>query len=455
MTDRDIELTRRKILAGAGAVGAAGIGAGLGTSALFSDEETFTNNTITAGTLNLLVDYYSYWDQGNYGSGQVQGTQDGSGTISGTLTDVKPGDNGLVALCPRIEGNPAYLWLCGELTANDENSVTEPEADADPNNPTEQPGADIDGDGELAQHVAVTLRYCELDDDIADNGGFEPSDVAATADVWSGSLAGLLAGIENGVPLDGAATGDGFPTPGEQACFAGSNGESAENPCLCLEWEVPAGVGNEIQSDSLAFDLQVFAEQCRNNDGTRNPCCTCGPDEVALELPDGTRTCVPVWSGEESVADFYDFEPYSSQNAAIQDLDTTNLFVYEDGNGDRSLVVVHDRNDSGDSNGGTVSATLAGTDASQSWLARDDDPGNDTYGSVGSTASVDWTWSAPNTDGGALGTLSADFDLGVEFEFYDGIDTLQYLSEDGESVVIADGIANGETVSARLSTCDN
>jgi predicted ribosomally synthesized peptide with SipW-like signal peptide len=63
MSDNNIELSRRKILAGLGAVGAAGAGAGLGTSALFSDEETFEGNTITAGTLDLKVDWeehYSY-----------------------------------------------------------------------------------------------------------------------------------------------------------------------------------------------------------------------------------------------------------------------------------------------------------------------------------------------------------------------------------------------------------
>jgi len=58
-----INLTRRKILAGMGAMGAAGAGAGLGTSALFSDEESFENNSLTAGQLDLKVDWeehYSY-----------------------------------------------------------------------------------------------------------------------------------------------------------------------------------------------------------------------------------------------------------------------------------------------------------------------------------------------------------------------------------------------------------
>jgi predicted ribosomally synthesized peptide with SipW-like signal peptide len=63
MTDDTIELTRRKVLASVGAVGAAGAIGGYGTSALFSDEEMFEDNTITAGTLDLKIDWeehYSY-----------------------------------------------------------------------------------------------------------------------------------------------------------------------------------------------------------------------------------------------------------------------------------------------------------------------------------------------------------------------------------------------------------
>jgi len=63
MTDK-IELSRRKVLAGLGTIGVASAGAGLGTSAYFSDVETFTNNRLVAGSLDLKVDWeehYSDW----------------------------------------------------------------------------------------------------------------------------------------------------------------------------------------------------------------------------------------------------------------------------------------------------------------------------------------------------------------------------------------------------------
>jgi predicted ribosomally synthesized peptide with SipW-like signal peptide len=56
-----MELSRRKILAGMGAVGAAGAAAGLGTSALFSDAEEFANNQITAGQLDLVMDWEEHY----------------------------------------------------------------------------------------------------------------------------------------------------------------------------------------------------------------------------------------------------------------------------------------------------------------------------------------------------------------------------------------------------------
>jgi predicted ribosomally synthesized peptide with SipW-like signal peptide len=58
------DLSRRKVLAGLGAVGLASAGAGLGTSAFFSDQETFTNNSLVAGSLDMKVDWeehYSDW----------------------------------------------------------------------------------------------------------------------------------------------------------------------------------------------------------------------------------------------------------------------------------------------------------------------------------------------------------------------------------------------------------
>jgi predicted ribosomally synthesized peptide with SipW-like signal peptide len=263
MSKKKLELTRRRVLGGLGTIGVASAAAGLGTSAYLNDTESFDNNMVTAGTLDLLVDYYSYWDQGSAGMGQVSGTADGE-AVTAELSDVKPGDNGIIAFCPRIETNPAYLWLCGELTSSSENKYTEPEPEDD------------NGEGELEENIQVDVNYCTVADDVGEP--FDPEDVTTETTAWSGTLAEFLATAQTGIPLDGEADGPGaespigFHDPGDQASFAGTGDDDPENPCLCIDWDVPTTVGNEIQGDSLKFDLQFHALQARHNDGTMNPC---------------------------------------------------------------------------------------------------------------------------------------------------------------------------------------
>jgi predicted ribosomally synthesized peptide with SipW-like signal peptide len=68
---RDIDPSRRKALAALGSIGVASAGAGLGTGAYFSDQETFENNRLVAGTLDMKVaatNWYSDWsaDEGEH-----------------------------------------------------------------------------------------------------------------------------------------------------------------------------------------------------------------------------------------------------------------------------------------------------------------------------------------------------------------------------------------------------
>ncbi|RAW44894.1 hypothetical protein DQW50_12060 [Halorubrum sp. 48-1-W] len=274
-------LSRRQMLGGLGMIGVASAGAGLGTTAYFSDEESFTDNTLTAGSLDLFVHVNYSEDQGSYGSYQTpDGTYIQGGVIGQTVEedgieltegeelqieveDLKPGDSGEGEFCFSIVDNPAYLWMCGELTSNDENTVTEPEADSgDENN--EQTTDDIDGDGELADAMQVTVSYCDASGEVSD-------------DIVSGSLAEVMDALSNGVPL----SGDGDPDApianrphfdGVDAAFDDDVPQIADQ-CVCFTWEVPGEeVGNEIQTDSVTFDFEFYAEQARHNDGTNNPC---------------------------------------------------------------------------------------------------------------------------------------------------------------------------------------
>jgi predicted ribosomally synthesized peptide with SipW-like signal peptide len=252
--DRLIDLTRRKLLIGAGAVGLASAGAGLGTSALFSDRESFADNVITAGTLDLLV-HYDVEYNGAPAANLVpnpNGTVDGEPGLFYTLDDVKPGDSGWFQFCFELTTNPAYLWLCTEQTADDENGQNEPEEEAE--------GVDTDGLGELDDEILVDVYYAgENGTPIA--GGELASDV---------TLAGALAAFAGGKALNADAVD---AVPGDQTPYPPSNEPGVvTGPCIRFDWVLPAAVGNEVQSDTLAFAIDFHAIQARNTDGTDNPC---------------------------------------------------------------------------------------------------------------------------------------------------------------------------------------
>lgn len=107
MSEHNIRLTRRRLLGGILAVGGASAATGAGTIAYFSDTETSTGNSISAGTLNLTLNgddqTVTFLDatnvspgQNSNGSGSV--TLGNTGTLSGDveieLTAIRSNENG-------------------------------------------------------------------------------------------------------------------------------------------------------------------------------------------------------------------------------------------------------------------------------------------------------------------------------------------------------------------------
>jgi predicted ribosomally synthesized peptide with SipW-like signal peptide len=224
------DLTRRKVLAGLGAIGIASAGAGLGTSAYFSDTESFANNTLTAGELDLLVDWQQTYDFGDGhtfvsahpdhdGDGEQSvvvddqvvtysdfpdeededsnganipllncenipplaeaefGTDPVTGDEMETLvqfTDVKPGDSGEITFSLHLCDNPGYLWMQADNVSQDGGALTEPEAVVDPDNL-----------GDLGDAIQARLWYDEDCDNVYDEAG--PVDIMLTLD-FSGSM---------------------------------------------------------------------------------------------------------------------------------------------------------------------------------------------------------------------------------------------------------------------------
>jgi len=320
MTEQ-FDISRRKALAALGTIGVASAGAGLGTSAYFSDQETFDNNQLTAGTLDLGVGYsahYSDWSDdegegvpnvrmypgdGTGGVDDLEGDEvglpanaawliavsddspdesgrdgdvaaqfldntqydsyndggldcplddtdqaDGIGRPVIDLDDVKPGDFGEVTFDFILCDNPGFVWLDGTLRSASENGTTEPEAD-DPD--------EVPGEVELLDTVRAAVW---LDDgNNYQNGDESPLVVGSIAEVL-----GMLGEESLGTALNGDIPApEGGGAAGARNCFSGGTEHS-----FVFAWWVPVDHGNEIQSDSVTFDLGLYTEQCRHNDGS-------------------------------------------------------------------------------------------------------------------------------------------------------------------------------------------
>jgi predicted ribosomally synthesized peptide with SipW-like signal peptide len=127
--DTNIELSRRKILAGLGTIGLASAGAGAGTMALFEDSED-AQAQVQSGTLDLRV---------NGANGTVT-ILDESG--------IAPGDSGSNSFYVRNAGNVGGILSAtvGDVVDH-ENGRNDAEKEVDSTN----------GQGELSQHLKMSL----------------------------------------------------------------------------------------------------------------------------------------------------------------------------------------------------------------------------------------------------------------------------------------------------------
>ena len=273
MNDNTIGLSRRKMLVGLGAVGVASAGAGLGTTAYFNDTETFENNTLTAGELNLIVDWATYVDQGSYGSSATAGVMDGNTeSYDFSVGDVKPGDSGTLAFCPKIVDNPGYLWIGSENGVTDyENGQPEPEMPPVDNSTGGSVGGSNDGAGagELSENILVTVSYASGIAVDEQTGEITCTDETVLNNPPDYTFADLAAELEAGFLIDPIRDANVDPYP------ASEDANQQAGPCLCIHWEVPTEVGNWIQTDALEMDFGFVAMQARHNgdagNSTANP----------------------------------------------------------------------------------------------------------------------------------------------------------------------------------------
>lgn len=260
--DDTTRLTRRKLLAGTGAIGAGLAVGGSGAFALLSDSETSEDNAVTAGTLDLELDWVKYYHGRDFHT-DVQAPTSNPGPIF-ELGDVKPGDCGGGGVSVHVGGNPAYVYATLDVTGNSEGDIEEPERDS-----SDEDGTEV---GELAENVHVvakpagylpgsnpsekleTYRDQFVRESCPDGGDFDESDC-----YFVGTLPAVADATEDGYLLDGGLSP--LNSPDETAPFVADSTYLVD-----FVWWIPDAVGNEIQDDGVTFDLTFTAVQSRHLD---------------------------------------------------------------------------------------------------------------------------------------------------------------------------------------------
>jgi predicted ribosomally synthesized peptide with SipW-like signal peptide len=224
-----------------GAVAAIAIG---GTIAYFSDTETSTGNTFTAGTIDLTVSSTGIANGATctFANGQV------ADQAILSCSDVKPGDSGTSKITFNISSNTAWACMKVRNIVNGDGTCVEPEIAAETANGTSCV-ANGTSNGELAAHFNITV-WDDADCDGAwDSGESKLSEQPVSYYLGAG-------GTSFTVPIS---------TPADPNSLTNA-ALSTGNHCVGLSWNVPgATTGNDVQSDILSADLQFYIEQSRNN----------------------------------------------------------------------------------------------------------------------------------------------------------------------------------------------
>lgn len=217
-------VTRRELLAGITAAGAAGTLSGVGTAALMADRETLAAS-VTSGQVDLQLDL---------GAGPVDAT---GGPVSLPLPTLDAGESDSAEfslLVPERQGaNPVYLWLragCGAETT-------------------------------LGPFLRLTLSY-------ADGAG---------ETLFDGTLSEFFAAFKAGVPLD--ASGAALHA-GTQDCV-----EPGTELRLRVDYELSEGY---IGAEEASVLLEAAAVQCRHVDAGTVPAAFSVPlglEECAPDCP--------------------------------------------------------------------------------------------------------------------------------------------------------------------------
>lgn len=275
----------KRILLSLLVVGVVGGAALAGSRAFFSDTETSTGNTFTAGDIDLKIDNASYaLDYNIPGYEKPIGAFVHSNHTTWELSDLtvqkffdfidlKPGDYGEDTISVHVGSNNAWMCAAAQLTDDNDVDYTEPEqtddTTVDVNNPTTTDG-ELDNDIHFAFWIDDGDNVLETDE--ADEGLF-----------LSGPLSNL--GSHGKIAIadtDGGIFGTNTPVPGDTTFYIGKAWcYGTMTPAPATQDNTNTGsplsfnttgfncdgsqVNNAGQTDKVVGDLQFYAVQARNN----------------------------------------------------------------------------------------------------------------------------------------------------------------------------------------------
>jgi predicted ribosomally synthesized peptide with SipW-like signal peptide len=149
----------KKIIGSVGVLALVGALVWGATGAFFSDTETSSGNTFTAGAIDLKVDSNATYNGQPFTAG-TWGQDLGLNIVNEKFfdfADVKPGDKGTDVISLHIDNNPAWACATIDVKSDVDVSCTEPELKDDSNcTPT--------GAGEMAQNLTFAW-WPDLDHD--------------------------------------------------------------------------------------------------------------------------------------------------------------------------------------------------------------------------------------------------------------------------------------------------
>lgn len=252
----------KKILTSLSIIGLVATMAISATVAYYGDTETSTDNTFTAGSIDLKIDYKCEDDLCEVPFKNL-GVGDNFFGRAPLYCDIKPGDSGEVTISWHVTNNKAW----GRMTIADiqdfEYGCSEPEEkypDPTCGLGSLDPGANL---GELSQYMTFTAWM--------DEGSVEGWQCEFTQ-------GGCLADLEEGNNIFDENTFDEYIANDMSVNEFGTDGiqlpeilDPGTVYFVGLQWNLPFATPNIVQTDSLIASIVIEAVQSRNNPNPWTP----------------------------------------------------------------------------------------------------------------------------------------------------------------------------------------